>query len=145
MLIICFNKFVTSDEFNASAVNNISIIMNQHQSFDCEFLFWNTAHHVIICTWCEHAIEFNKLTRYLQKFHDRILSLLTWKKLEICISKNQIIEKNNKIKIHLAEQQDFSSHLTIYHNDHVCLHADCDYVSLKSLMMKKHLKKHNNI
>ncbi len=145
MLIICFNKFMTSDKFNASAVSNISIIVNQHQLFDCEFLFWDTACHVIICTWCEYAVESSKLTRYLQKFHDRILSFLIWKKLEICMSKNQIIKRDDKIKIHLAEQQDFSSHLIIYYDDHVCLYADYDYVSLKNSMMKKHLKKHNNM
>ncbi len=61
------------------------------------------------------------------------------------MSKNQIIKKNDKIKIHLAEQQDFSSHLIVYHDDHVCLYADCDYVSSKNSTMKKYLKKHNNM
>ncbi len=145
MLIICFSKSVTSDEFNISAVNNINIIMNQHQLFNHESLFWDITYHVIICTWCEHAVELSKLIKYLQKFHNRILSFLIWKKLEICMSKNQIIKKNNKIKIHLAEQQDFFSHLIIYYNNYVCLHADCNYISLKSSMMKKHLKKYNNI
>ncbi len=145
MLIICFSKSATSDEFNASAVSNVSVTVDQHQSFGREPLFWDTARHVIICTWCEHAVGPSGLARHLQKFHGRILSLSARKELEACMPKDQAIEGDDKVKVHLAEQQGFSPHLAVYRDGHVCLHAGCGYASPKGSTMEKHLKKHNNM
>ena len=140
---IYLNELVASHAFN-SLIETVIDDADKFSSFsDNNFLCWNAACCVIICRWCEHVIEFRWVSKHFQKKHHEFLSLSAWIRILESLSFEQIIKKNNRTDMLLAEQHSYFSYLIIYSDDHLCMMCDCEYICVKSFIMRKHMIMHD--